>query len=386
MNYYSTTVLSFLLLILATGQSAFADTTLNPGLPPSAKATGLAPQFIQTAAVTQTQEKYSWSSADLLAFLINGECLEARFDSYGAFGDDMHPVLVGDSPTPKGAKKGNLSPEIREYVAEVARDEVGHVRIIREALGADAPDCPPVDFTAFERFFNIAFNTDGVQFDPFKNDLNFVLSMFALEELGATGDQGVALFGAYNLGAGLKDSNLTHVAIAAGLAGSAGYQSAADRYILWERRNEKIPEFDVTVEEAFEKVSQLRQKWTGDVIIDQKLTDVLGPNIIPTDGNGVSLARTPQQVLNFLTFGSSNGEGGFLPQGPNGKIKHIRPLNPDVPASLIDANNAAYVVVSSQDEITDPMEPAVSTSGVSGFMRNLWGLPTQVKNKIASEL
>ena len=35
------------------------------------------------------------------------------------------------------------------------------------------------------------------------------------------------------------NGNLTNVMIAAGLAGSAGYQSAADRHILWLQRNEQ---------------------------------------------------------------------------------------------------------------------------------------------------
>jgi hypothetical protein len=41
------------------------------------------------------------------------------------------------------------------------------------------------------QFFNAAFGTQNVSWDPYKNDINFVLSMFALEEVGATGDQGV---------------------------------------------------------------------------------------------------------------------------------------------------------------------------------------------------
>lgn len=118
--------------------------------------------------------------------------------------------------------------------------------------------------------------------------------IFLLVQVGATGDQGVSLFNAYNVANGL--GNMTHVAIAAGLAGSAGYQSAADRYILWTRRNETVQGFNLTVEQAFDKISAYRQSLTGDVQIDQGLTKQGGINIVPTDGNGLSLARTPQQV------------------------------------------------------------------------------------------
>ncbi|KAL4451331.1 hypothetical protein ABPG77_009403 [Micractinium sp. CCAP 211/92] len=320
----------------------------NPGLPPSATATGLAPQMIADMAVRQLQAKYNYSDVDLLSFLTNTECLEATFDSFAAFGEGMDPALFGNGPAPIGGRKANLSEEIQVWAEEVARDEIGHVRIIREALGADAPPCPLLDIDeAFEKFFNAAFDTTDVSWDPYKDDINFVLSMFALEEIGATGDQGVTLFTATN-------GNLTNVAIAGGLAGSAGYQSAADRHILWLRRNETVPEFNVTVAEFMDKMSALRQLYTGKVHIDQPLIMMDGINIVPTDGNGVTLARTPQQVLNILVGGSSDGKGWFFPDGVNGRIKTPRPLNPDVPEKLLAQANAPYTVVESADQV-DPL-------------------------------
>jgi hypothetical protein len=41
----------------------------------------------------------------------------------------------------------------------------------------------------------------------------------------------------------------------------------------------------------------LLQYLTGKVPIDQPLILDGGINIVPTDGNGVTLARTPQQVI-----------------------------------------------------------------------------------------
>ncbi|KAL4443882.1 hypothetical protein ABPG75_011619 [Micractinium tetrahymenae] len=326
----------------------------NPGLPPSATATGLAPQKITDMAVRQLQAKNHYSDVDLLGFLINGECLEATFDSYAAFGTGMDPVLFGGGPPPIGGRKANLSPEIQAWAEEVARDEIGHVRIIREALGADAPPCPQLDIDkAFEKFFNTAFGTSNVTWDPYKNDINFVLSMFTLEEVGATGDQGVTIFTATN-------GNLTNVAVAAGLAGSAGYQSAADRHILWLRRNETVPEFNVTVTEFMDKMSALRQfrsLYTGKLHIDQPLEMMGGINVVPTDGNGVTLARTPQQVLNIFVGGSADGKGWFFPEGVNGRIKTPEPLNPDVPQELLALANAPYTVVQSAGAV-NPMTVA----------------------------
>lgn len=62
------------------------------------------------------------------------------------------------------------------------------------------------------------------------------------------------------------------------------------------------------------------------------------------------------QVLNILTLGSG-GKGGFLPSGPNGRIKTVTPLNPTVPSNLLAEANAPYVVVTSQQGV-HPLQPA----------------------------
>lgn len=77
---------------------------------------------------------------------------------------------------------------------------------------------------------------------------------------------------------------------------------------------------------------------------------------VPTDGNGVTLARTPQQVLNILTFGMG-GKGGFFPNGVNGKINTVTPLNPSVSPELLAEANAPYTIVLSQTG-AEPLAPA----------------------------
>lgn len=139
------------------------------------------------------------------------------------------------------------------------------------------------------QLFNDALGTTNVEWDPYKDDVHFVLSTFALEEIGATGDKGVTGLVAIN-------GNGTVVDLVGGLAQSAGYQAAADRYILWTHRNDTLPEFGKTVNEVMEELTSYRQALTGDVQIDQGLTYRGGINVVPTDGNGVTLSRTPQQV------------------------------------------------------------------------------------------
>lgn len=146
------------------------------------------------------------------------------------------------------------------------------------------------------QLFNDALGTTNVEWDPYMDDVHFVLSTFALEEIGATGDKGVTGLVAMN-------GNGTVVDLVGGLAQSAGYQAAADRYILWTHRNDTLPEFGKTVNEVMEELTSYRQALTGDVQIDQGLTYNGGINVVPTDGNGVTLSRTPQQV------GRGSGEG-----------------------------------------------------------------------------
>jgi hypothetical protein len=64
--------------------------------------------------------------------------------------------------------------------------------MIREVLGDRSVSCPAVNLTGgFQQFFDAALNrTDdppSTPFDPYANDVNFLLSTFALEEIGATG-------------------------------------------------------------------------------------------------------------------------------------------------------------------------------------------------------
>ncbi|PSC73697.1 Desiccation-related PCC13-62 [Micractinium conductrix] len=327
-------------LCLLLASTAAQSPGSNPGLPPSATATGLAPQKLTDMTVREMQRMFSYTDKDLL------QCLEAQFDSWAAFGQGMDPTLFGGGPPNIGGRKANLSPDIQMWAEEVARDEIGHVRILREALGADAVPCPLLDLDkSFEKFL--------------------------LEEIGATGDQGCTIFAATN-------GNLTNVMIAAGLAGSAGYQSAADRHILWLQRNEQVPEFGVTVAEFFDKMSALRQFYTGPVFIDQPLVFEGGINLVPTDGNGVTLARTPQQVLNILVGGSADGKGWFFPEGKrwgiNGRITEPRPLSVPVPEELLKQANAPYTIVQSAGAV-DPMSMPTPTGNATAMrLQQLSGL------------
>lgn len=80
----------------------------------------------------------------------------------------------------------------------------------------------------------------GAAFDPFMNDQNFVLSVLSLEELGATGNKGLA---------GITGNPVIANGIA-GLATSATAQATVERFLLWQLRNETIEPFGETAQQV----------------------------------------------------------------------------------------------------------------------------------------
>lgn len=273
-----------------------------------------------------------FTDRDVLNFLANTECLEATFNSFAAFGAGLPASLKPGEVI--GGKRASLSEEVQSWAEEVALDEQGHVRMVREVLGADSSvPCPTLDLAGgFTAYFDNALNkTSSPPFDPFKNDVNFLLATFSLEEVGATGDKGCILL-ATNPGVANAIS---------GLATSASYQSGVDRHFLWQRRNETVPEYNMTVQEIVLAISNYRDELDGAPETDQALLNgnpnfIAVPsrniNLVPTDIRGLTFSRTPQQVLRIVTLGNADSKGGFFPNGVNGKINST--------AGYTDAANA----------------------------------------------
>eukprot|EP00882_Tetradesmus_deserticola_P001009 GHRQ01001092.1.p1 GENE.GHRQ01001092.1~~GHRQ01001092.1.p1 ORF type:complete len:409 (+),score=152.07 GHRQ01001092.1:202-1428(+) len=269
---------------------------------------------------------------DVLNFLANTECLEATFNTYAAFGEGLPKSLTPGEVI--GGKRAKLSPEVQAWAEEVALDEQGHVRMVREVLGPDnSVPCPKLDLTGgFRAFFDKALKkTSNPQFDPYANDVNFLLATFSLEEIGSTGDKGSILL----------VSNPGVANAISGLATSASYQSGVDRHFLWQRRNETVPEYGMTVQQIVMAISNLRDELDGPPETDQPLMNgnpnfIAVPtrsiNLVPTDIRGLTFSRTPQQVLRIVTLAGPGDKGGFFPNGVNGKINST--------AGYTDAANA----------------------------------------------
>lgn len=269
-----------------------------------------------------------FTDKDIIDFLANVECTEGRFDTMGVQGQDFKPALLGEGGKPsKGLKQAKLSPRTRALLEEVALSEQGHALYTRQAGSTIA--CPYVDYDAgFNAVFARAYGLPdgqtisqlfGKDWDPYVNDATFALSMVFLEELGATGNKGLATLHVNPI---LADST-------AGLATTATAFAAIERSILFDLKDEIVPPTNETVSQVFARLSAYRDSMDGPQLDDQGLLNkdprfISIPdsfvNNIPTDIRGLSFSRTPQMNLNILTVGAKDGKGGFFPEGIQGRI------------------------------------------------------------------
>ena len=78
-------------------------------------------------------------------FLVNVECLEGLFDTWGVYGTTFNNNLTLGGPTPIGARKANLSEEVALHLAEVALNEqVSCLLFLYSEPSCPACPCSPV--------------------------------------------------------------------------------------------------------------------------------------------------------------------------------------------------------------------------------------------------
>lgn len=260
---------------------------------------------------------------DLVQFPLNLEFLEAEFFLNGALGlglDAFEPGFAAGGPPPIGAQKANLDPVTRRIIEEFGYQEVGHLRAIITTVGGVPRPLYDLSPEAFAQLFDkaVGYKLDP-PFNPYSNTVNYLLASYAIPYVGLVGYVGTIPHLA----------NYTSRRLVASLLGVESGQDAVIRTLLYEKADEKVLPYDITVAEFTSAISGIRNELAMCGIRDEGLIVPLNlgaenrteSNILSADTNSLSYARTPQQILRIIYgTGSEYMPGGFLPRGGSGKI------------------------------------------------------------------
>ena len=248
------------------------------------------------------------SDADILNFPLNLEYLETEYYLRGTMGVTLDEVMRTSMGAPvRGGRKVAFSSPVREgLLKNIAGNELAHVRFVSDTvarLGGRPIARPAIDFEA--GFAGVARAAGLPDFDPFASEMDFFLGAMLFEDVGITGLKGLAN----------KIRNRTVLESSAGLLASEGYHMGAVRSVLY-----KMGE---PAHRRSAAISDLRDRLDGPDDRDQPVVLNGRANIVPANRNGIAYSRTPQHVLNIVYNNPAQGvlQGGFFPQGVNGRIR-----------------------------------------------------------------
>jgi len=247
------------------------------------------------------------SDGAVLNFALNLEYLEAEFYSHAVFGHGLDSRLTTGKGDRGGVVGGSKVPwktkSIKRYAAEIARDEIDHVRFLRKALGSAKVSRPKIDLKS--SFTNAAIAAGvikkGQKFNPFADEDSFLLGAYIFEDVGVTAYKGAAPL----------ITNKEYLEAAAGILAVEAYHAGIVRSAL----------YDKGLFNAARKISNARDSLDGRKNLDQGIYSDKRANLVPTDKNGIAYSRSPGQVLNIVYLNpKKTTKGGFYPKGVNGEV------------------------------------------------------------------
>ncbi|KAL7212286.1 hypothetical protein ACSBR2_015043 [Camellia fascicularis] len=263
------------------------------------------------------------SDIDLLEFPLNLEYLEAEFFLWGSLGyglDSIAPNLTMGGPPPVGTTKARLDPFTKDVILQFAFQEVGHLRAIKNTVRGFPRPLLNLSAEAFGNVMNSAFGRAlKPAFDPYANELNFLLASYVIPYVGLTG----------YVGANSKLQSPISKRLVAGLLAVESGQDAVIRGLLYERAREKVKPYGITVAAFTDRISELRNKLGSAGVKDEGLIvptfqgaeGKLRGNVLAGDQNSVGYDRTPEEILRIIySSGDEHVPGGFYPKGADGRI------------------------------------------------------------------
>jgi hypothetical protein len=265
-----------------------------------------------TGLIGSTTPAQAAGDADIFNFALNLEYLEAEFYLRAATGQGLAAANTTGTGTQGTVTGGSLvpfkSPAIQQYAQRIAVDEQAHVLFIRAVLGSSAVAEPTINLTT--SFTNLAIAAglivQGQTFNPFADDISFLLGAAIFEDVGVT---------AY-CGAAASIANPNYLTAAAGILAVEAYHSGAIRTLL----------ADLGAGVAFDAISNLRG--TLSAAVGGAGTQAESPMLIPgnnynflaNDSNSLAYRRTTAQVLNIVYGGGAASNYLFFPNKLNGNI------------------------------------------------------------------
>jgi hypothetical protein len=259
----------------------------------------------------------------ILQFALNLEYLEAEFYSRAAYGIGLGEPNTGVSPSNViGGRQVNFSsPLIQAYAQEIAVEERKHVLFLRAALGSSVVNQPTIDLQDSFRTLGIATGLSS-DFDPFADDMSFMLAAYIFEDVGVTAYHGAAAL--------ITDKN--YLDKAAGILAVEAYHAGLVRTVLFAngqmQATAAISKLRATLDGTF-GTQNVDDHGVGNTAFphivdcsDNTNGSLLGgfPSNSPPGNNSIAYDRTTRQVLNIVYGGVNATKGLFFPNGMNGTI------------------------------------------------------------------
>jgi hypothetical protein len=288
--------------------------------------------------LAKAQSAPAYTDSDILNFALNLEYLESQFYTLATTGKTIDQVGLGigaGTATTGGGtvvtKSGGPTaclvpwtlPAIQAYATETAQEERNHVTFLRGALGSSAVAQPNLDL--FNSFNTLATAAGiGASFDPFANDLDFLIGAYIFEDVGVTAYSGAAPL-------------LTvpaNLAAAAGILGVEAYHAGLVRTSIFIAD----PTGKVGLQGYTQQISAVRMKLDGSTTVDDIGVGLQTVFVQPFAETGSTIvdaqtsspnysktySRSTTQVLNIVTgdvnipASGAKYTGVFFPNGLNG--------------------------------------------------------------------
>ncbi len=258
-----------------------------------------------TSVLAEAASPADIADEDIFQFALNLEYMETEYYLRATTGKGIDRADIGSDPgeVTGGRKVPFESKVIGEFAEELAENELAHVRFYRETLGKTAVSRPAIDF---EAGFSAAAKGAGLpDFDPFANDMNFLLGGMLFEDVGVTAYAGAASL--------IRKKEFLEAA--AGILAVEAYHMGMARSQLYGMGNK--------AQKAANALSAARDKIDGPADKDQGIERAGKANFVPSNADGIAYRRTPKEVLRivYLTDKSGATSGGFYPRGMNGTLK-----------------------------------------------------------------